>query len=106
MAARNRWVWFAGWIFLSSLFFVHTLMLFVRLSLSNDDASYLILIPFISAWILFIERRKIFLDLSIDKGLGGCILILAIATAVASRLMGSISFSTVSSISCKQAPLG
>ncbi len=66
-------------------------MLFVRLSLSNDDASYLILIPFIGAWILFIERRKIFLDLSIDKGLGGCILILAIATAVASRLTGGVS---------------
>ncbi len=66
-------------------------MLFIRLSLSNDDASYLILIPFISAWILFIERRKILLDLSTDKGLGGCIVILAIATAVASRLTGSVS---------------
>jgi len=91
IAVRNRWVWFGGWIFLSSLFFVRPLMLFVRLSLSNDDASYLILIPFIGAWILFIERRKIFLDLSIDKGLGGCILILAIATAVASRLTGGVS---------------
>jgi len=91
IAVRNRWVWFGGWIFLSSLFFVRPLMLFVRLSLSNDDASYLILIPFIGAWILFIERRKIFLDLSIDKGLGGCILILAIATAIASRLTGGVS---------------
>ena len=91
IAVRKRWVLFGGWILLSSLLFVRPLVLFVRLSLSNDDAGYLILIPFISAWILFTERRKIFLDLSINKALGSCIVILAVAMAVASRLMGSVS---------------
>ncbi len=91
IAVRNRWAWLGGWIFLSSLFFVRPLMLFVRSSLSNDDASYLILIPFISVWILFIERRKIFRELSIDKKLGGWILILGVSAAVASRLMGGVS---------------
>jgi exosortase len=91
MAVRNRWVWFGGWIFLSSLFFARPLMLFVRLSLSNDDISYVFLIPFISVWILFIERRKAFRDLSFDRELGGGILILSVVTAVASRLMGGVS---------------
>jgi exosortase len=91
MAVRNRRLWFGSWIFLSLLFFARPLMLFVRLSLSNDDISYVFLIPFISVWILFIERRKIFLDLSIDRELGGCILILSVTTALASRLMGGVS---------------
>jgi exosortase len=91
IAVRNRWVWFGAWIFFSSLFFARPLMLFVRLSLSNDDISYVIVIPFISAWILFIERRKVFFDPSIDKALGGCIFILGVFTAVASRLMGAVS---------------
>jgi len=91
IAARNRWLWFGVWIFLSSLFFARPLMQFVRLSLSNDDISYAILIPLISASILFIERRKVFFELSIDKTLGGCILIFGVLTAVASRLMGGVS---------------
>jgi len=91
IAARNRWLWFGVWIFLSSLFFARPLMQFVRLSLSNDDISYAILIPLISASILFIERRKVFFELSIDKALGGCILIFGVLTAVASRLMGGVS---------------
>jgi len=91
IAARNRWLWFGVWTFLSSLFFARPLMQFVRLSLSNDDISYAILIPLISASILFIERRKVFFELSIDKALGGCILIFGVLTAVASRLMGGVS---------------
>jgi len=91
IAVRNRWVWFGDWIFLSALFFVRPLTLLVRLSMTNDDISYVILIPFLSAWILFIERRKIFLDLSTDKELGGGILILGVFTVVASQLMGGVS---------------
>jgi exosortase len=95
MAVRNRWVWFGVWIFLSALFFARLLMVLVGLSLTNDDISYVILIPFLSAWILLIERRKIFLDLSTDKELGGCILILGVFTAVISRLMGGVFFAGV-----------
>jgi exosortase len=91
VAVRSRWVWFGSWIFLSSLFFARPLMLFVRSSLSNDDISYVFVIPFISVWILFVERRKIFRDLSFDRELGGGILILSVATAVASRLVGGVS---------------
>jgi exosortase len=89
-AIRNRWVWFSGWIFLSSLLFVRPLMVLIRVSLSNDDVSYIVLIPFLSAAVLFIERRKVFFELSVDKALGGCILILGVFTAIASRLLGGV----------------
>jgi exosortase len=89
-AMRNRWVWFSGWIFLSSLFFVRPLIALIRVSLSNDDVSYIVLIPFLSAAVLFIERRKVFFELSVDKALGGCILTLGVFTAVAARLLGGV----------------
>jgi len=84
----NRWVWFGVWVFLCLLLFVRSLMSLVRLAFSNDDISYVILIPFLSAWILFIERRKIFIGLSTDKELSGYILILGVSTAAVSGSMG------------------
>ena len=72
------------------MFFVRPLMVLIRVSLSNDDVSYIVLIPFLSAAVLFIERRKVFFELSVDKTLGGCILILGVFTAVASRLLGGV----------------
>jgi exosortase len=86
---RKRWLLYAGWIVLSSLIFLHPLIAFVRMSLSNPDASHLILIPFISAWVLFVERQKIFLHLSSDKVLAGSFLFLASCAAFASRVAGS-----------------
>jgi exosortase len=87
-AATKRWWLFASWLVLSSLLFTSPLVAFVRMSLSHDDASYLVLIPFISAWVLFVERHKIFLDLSYDKVFAGRFLFLAGCAALASRLAG------------------
>jgi exosortase len=89
-AVTKRWLLFAGWIVLSSLLFTGPLVAFVRTSLSNDDASYLVLIPFISAWVLFVERHKILLDLSYDKVFGSTFLFLAICATLASRLAGGV----------------
>jgi exosortase len=82
---RKRLVLFGCWIVLSSLLFSHAMIAFVRMSFSNADASHLILIPFISALVLFVERDKIFLDLHYDKVLGGLFLFLACCAALASR---------------------
>ena len=87
-ALTKRWLLFASWIVLSSLVFRTPLVAFVRISLSRDDISYLVLIPFISAWLLFAERRKIFPNVSYDKMLGGSCVIIAGCAALASRLAG------------------
>jgi exosortase len=78
---------FSSWVVLSSLLFLGPLIAFVRLSFSQNDGSYLVLIPFISAWVLFVQRDKIFLHLSSDKRLGSIFLVLAGGTALATRLM-------------------
>ena len=77
---------FSSWILLSSLLFGSPFIALVRLSFGHDDASYLILIPFISAWILYVERDKIFLHLSSDKTLGSTLLILAGCVALTAGL--------------------
>jgi len=88
---EKRWLLYGGWIVLSSLLFSHPLIAFVRMSLSNPDASHLILILFISAWVLFVERQKIFLDISTNKVLGGSLLFLASCAALASHFAGGAS---------------
>ncbi len=61
----------------------------VRLSLSQDDASYLVLIPFISAVILYLERDKIFSQVSMDLVLGAPYLLLSGLMALASHFAKS-----------------
>jgi exosortase len=85
---NKRWFLFAGWIVLSSLLFINTLVAFVRMSFSHDDSSYLVVIPIISAWLFFMEAHKIFRDLSYDLVFGGIFLFLACCAALATRLAG------------------
>jgi exosortase len=87
----KRWWLFAGWCVLSSLLFMGPLVATVRTSLTNDDSSYLVLIPFLSAWIIFVEHRKIVLDFSYAKLFGGSLLFLAGCAALAARVAGGSS---------------
>jgi exosortase len=82
---------FACWIGLWASFFESPIVAFIRVSLSNDDASYLLLIPFIYAGLLFVESHKIFRDFSYDAVLGGIFLTLAACVALASHFAGGMS---------------
>ncbi len=90
-ASTKRWLLFSCWIILSFLLFKNPVLALVRLSLSHDDASYLVLIPFISAAVLYLERHKIFPHLSSDKILAGTFLLLAGCVALASHFAESSS---------------
>src|SRR5882762_7283662 len=85
----RRWLLFGVWIVASSLLFGRPLIALVHLSLSNDDASHLILIPFLTAGLVFIERRTIFNNLSFSAG-GGIFLVLSVIIVLALRLAGDI----------------
>jgi len=84
----KRWLLFGSWIALSSLIFSHAIIAFVRISFSDPDTSYLVLIPFISAWAMFMERRKVFRQLSHDKVIGGGFFLLACVSALVSHSAG------------------
>ncbi len=83
----KRWLLFSVWIVVSSVLFAKPLIALVRLSLTNDNASHLILIPFLTAGLLFIERRTIFNNLSFDPG-GGIFLFLSVIIAISVRWAG------------------
>jgi exosortase len=86
-SASKRWMMFGAWIAISSIIFINPLMALLRLSLSSDDASYLLLIPFLSAWVFFVERKSILQELSDGVGLGGAILLLGLCVGVGTRLL-------------------
>src|SRR6266436_9474771 len=83
----KRWLLLGVWIVFSSLLFAKPLIALVRLSLTNDNASHLILIPFLTAGLLFFERRTIFNNPSFSVG-GGIFLFLAVIIAISVRLAG------------------
>jgi exosortase len=88
---KKRLLMFSGWILLSSLLFARPLTTLLRMSVSSDTASYLIFIPLISAWILFVDRRKIFRRLSYDPALGGGLLLCAVCLGLVTSLKGGAS---------------
>ena len=47
----------------------------MRYSLGNDNASHIVLIPLISAWLLYFEHKRIFKQLSYDYISGGIFLL-------------------------------
>ncbi|GAC1663628.1 MAG: hypothetical protein NVS9B4_18620 [Candidatus Acidiferrum sp.] len=56
----GRWLVFGAAITASLALFCNVLAEIVHLGLANDDASHVLLIPFISAWLIYIERQRIF----------------------------------------------
>jgi exosortase len=64
-----RWLLFCFWLAGSVAISWRSLNSLLNYSLGNDDASHILLIPFISAWLLFLERRQIFSQLSSDIAL-------------------------------------
>jgi exosortase len=71
------------------LLFLYPLAAFVSYSLSNENASHLVLIPVISAWILFLERDRIFKTLGSGLVAGSVFLATGAALALVAFAIGS-----------------
>lgn len=57
--SRNRWLYLLAWVLLSTGLFYRQVFQLAQLAWHDDTASHILLIPFISAWLLFSERRII-----------------------------------------------
>ncbi len=70
-SARTH-AYFIAFVLISSLAFYTTLAALVRYSLSDRSSSHIILIPFISFFLLYVERQKIFSisTMSVKPGIG------------------------------------
>lgn len=53
-------LFYALWVALSLAIFWQPFSALIHFSLQNDNASHVLLIPFISAWLLFVDRKQIF----------------------------------------------
>jgi len=82
----------AVWIFLSLLLFARPLRDLVQLSLSNEDISYVVVIPLLAAGLLFLERSRIPQTHAYDKVSGSLFLVPAgfVALLAHSSLAASI----------------
>ena len=54
---RNRWVLFGSWVVMSLLLFVKPVFQLIQLAWHDETASHILLIPFISAWLLYSEPK-------------------------------------------------
>lgn len=80
---KKQWFLFSGWVVLSLLLFLGPVLALVRLSLTQDDSSYLVVIPLMCAVLLYLERDRIPAQTSSDNLLSGIFLLLAAGIAVA-----------------------
>jgi exosortase len=63
---NTRWLLYGLWTATSIVFFWQPLTELVHFAIANDNASHVVLIPFLSAWVLFYERKQIFRSSSYD----------------------------------------
>lgn len=84
----RRVSFFAGWIVATCLLFLRPLIAFVTYSLSNDNASHLVLIPVITAWLLFLERDRIFRLVESDRRAASLFFAAGTAIALLARFAG------------------
>jgi exosortase len=82
---RRRFVFYGLWLALSLAFFWKPCVELFRFSLANDNASHVILIPFISAWLIYIKREQIFRLVSSDYSLAGALFTISAVTYVWTR---------------------
>jgi exosortase len=53
----NPWLLFGAWVLLSLALFWKPVYALIQLASHDDTASHIVLIPFISAWLLYTERK-------------------------------------------------
>ena len=84
---KERLLLFGGWILLSSLLFAKPLVALIQMAYVSGEVSYLMLIPFIGAWVLVVDHRKIFRDLSYDRTLGAGLFSCAVCVGLIASLI-------------------
>ena len=78
----RRFVFYGLWLILSLAFFWKQCVGLFRFSLANDNASHVILIPFISAWLIYLKQDRIFRRVSFDYSLAGALFTMSAVTYI------------------------
>jgi exosortase len=78
----KRLVVYGLWLLASLVIFWGPVAALLRYSLGNDNASHIVLIPLISAWLLYVERKSVFVEVASDYELAGILLALSTGASV------------------------
>jgi exosortase len=81
----RRIVIYLAWLLLTLLVFWRPSLALFHFSLASETASHIILVPFISLWLVFTEKKRIFQRLSFDRTLSAILLILSALTYLSAR---------------------
>src|SRR3974390_1723723 len=57
--SRRNWIFFAVWLAFCALVFARPLKQLIQFAWQNDDASHILLVPAISAWLVFLDRKNL-----------------------------------------------
>jgi exosortase len=76
-AVTRKRILAAAWILLSLLLFARPVRDLVHLSLTNEDMSYVVVVPLLAAGVLWVERRRITETTSYNKAAGVFLLALS-----------------------------
>jgi exosortase len=58
----NRWLVFGAWVLISLLLFAKPVYALLQMANHDETASHILLIPFITAWLLYTERKQLQLE--------------------------------------------
>jgi exosortase len=78
-AVVKRHFIFGGILLLSSLIYFETVLGLVRYALSSESYTHVIIIPFVSLFVVFTARKRIFCEISSAVGIGSIFLAVALA---------------------------
>lgn len=56
---RSPWIVYSLWVVFCGLLFRKPLTALVQYSLGNDNASHILVVPLIAAWLFFVDRQKL-----------------------------------------------
>ena len=94
----GRWLLYGLWVGVSLIAFLRPLGAVIHFAANNDDASHIFLIPFISAGVIYLERRAIFQRVSYDLIPGALLALIGGGVATTASLWHA-SWSTSQSLS-------
>jgi exosortase len=97
IANPPRWLLCALWILASLFVFWRPLRAVIHFASENDEASHILLIPFISAATIYIDRKAVFRRISYDP-IGAVFLVAVAATAGAAALWSRASWTLSESL--------
>ena len=79
---RRRFLFYGLWLILSIAGFWKPSVALVRFSFANDNASHIVLIPFLSACLIYLKQKQVFRQISFDYSLAGLLFMISAVTYI------------------------